>query len=314
MNLSTQTWELCRRFGDEKAMAMLAAAGYDAVDYSLFAMQEVTHPLLDDDDAVSREHALRIRRIVEENGMTVNQTHSPFAFPGKWHDMDAFYGYIAPRIEKSVRIAAILGARCIVVHPLPHCLSVQKGSPEAARKMSIDFLRSLKPAAERNGIRIAVENVWDFDKLRQRPVKNICCSGAEDIISCLEELDDEKIYTACLDVGHCGLVCEEAPDVIRRVGSKRITALHIQDNNYIEDWHTLPGMGKMDWDAVMKALAETGYTGEFTFEADRFLTRYDDEFVGEAATFMAKVGRMLIGKFDRYRAEFVSKKGSGDPN
>ena len=310
MKLSTQTWDLYRRFGDEKAIRMYREAGFDALDYSLFEMQNVTHPLLDDDETVSGQYAARIRRTVEENGMYVNQTHSPFAFPGKWHDMEAFYGYIVPRIEKSVRIASLLGARCIVVHPLPACLTALKGSPEAGRQMTIDFFRSLKPAAERYGIRIAVENVWDFDKLRQRPVEN-GRSGVEEPIPYFDELDDGKNFTVCLDVGHCGLIGKEAPDVIRQAGAGRITALHIQDNNYIEDWHTLPGMGKRAWDAVMKALAEIDYQGEFTFEADRFLARYDDEFVGEAARFMVKVGRMLIGKFDRYRAEAASTEGNG---
>lgn len=297
MLLSTQTYDLCRRFGDEKAIAMYCKAGYDALDYSLFAMQEKSHPLLEDDGS----YAKQIRRTAEANGLTITMTHSPFAFPGMWHDMDAFYGYIVPRIQKSVKAAALLGAKAVVVHPLPHCLTVQMGEPERMRAMTIDFFKSLKPFAEAYGVKIAVENVWRYDKKRQCCTNDGCSSAAE-MLSYLEELDSD-CYTACLDVGHCGLIGEEAQDVIRTLGGQRITALHIQDNDYIHDQHTLPGMGKMNWDEVMKALADISYSGEFTFEADGFLTGYDNDFVGEAVSFMVRVGRMLLEKYDRYRRE-----------
>jgi sugar phosphate isomerase/epimerase len=54
-------------------------------------------------------------------------------------------------------------------------------------------------------------------------------------------------------------------------------ALHVHDNDYIDDRHTLPGLGRMDWEEIMKALAEIDYDGDFTYEADNFLVNIPRE-------------------------------------
>ena len=58
----------------------------------------------------------------------------------------------------------------------------------------------------------------------------------------------------------------------------------------------------MNWDAITKALGQIGYQGDFTFEADSFLERFDSDTVGEAVRFMAGIGRKLIAKIEAAKA------------
>ena len=58
---------------------------------------------------------------------------------------------------------------------------------------------------------------------------------------------------------------------------------------------------KMNWDAITKALGEIGYEGDFTYEADTFLVRFDEDTIPDALKFMAAIGRKLIAKIEAAR-------------
>lgn len=44
-------------------------------------------------------------------------------------------------------------------------------------------------------------------------------------------------------------------------------------NDYLNDDHYMPGIGKIDWYAVGRALNDIGYEGVFNFEANRTFER-----------------------------------------
>ena len=71
---------------------------------------------------------------------------------------------------------------------------------------------------------------------------------------------------------------------------------------YRSDDHTIPGLGKMDWNEITKALGEIDYTGDFTYEADTFLETLAAPFRYSALKFMAEIGRQLISDIDKARA------------
>lgn len=285
MLLSTQTGNLAGRFGDEEAVRRLADAGYDCLDYSMFHMSNDDSPMNGDD---YRERAQRLREVAEESGVFFNQAHCPFTF--KWDDPVLREKVIIPRHIRALEIASILGVKNIIVHPLHHF--EYKGHEKEAHDMNMDFYRMLLPYCEKFGINVALENMWQRDRKR----KCICddtCSRATEFAAWIDELNDPH-FVACLDLGHCGLVGEEAQDAIRTLGAERLKALHVHDNDYINDQHTLPFLGKMDWKAITAALREIGYTGELTFEADAFLRNYLNEDIGMATKFMVQTGRRLI--------------------
>ena len=115
---------------------------------------------------------------------------------------------------------------------------------------------------------------------------------------------DSEYMVACLDLGHVGLSFQydEAQDLIRALGHDRLQALHVHDNNYREDQHYLPFQGKMNWAEITRALGEINYTGDFTYEVNKyFLESVPDSFVQTAANYMGDVGRYLIGEIERNR-------------
>ena len=76
---------------------------------------------------------------------------------------------------------------------------------------------------------------------------------------------------------------------------------HVHDNFGETDSHTLPFYGKVDWESVMKALAEIGYKGDLNYEASGFIATVPTELYTDALKYMAKVGHYLIDRFEYYR-------------
>lgn len=287
MLLSTQTGHTVSRFGFEEGVKILHDAGYDCLDLSLFEMIRDESPYVAGDwRALVRER----RRYADENGIRFNQSHAPFSFA--WADERIREEVAKPRIVDSIEISAMMGVGIEVIHPL-HWFPY-KGYEAEARQMNLDYYRSLIPIARDFGVRIAFENMW------QKEVKRKCISDdvgshAADLASYIDELDSEWVV-ACLDVGHSGLVGDEAQDAIRILGHDRLHSLHIHDNDYQGDRHMLPGIGQMNWDEIMKALKDINYDGEFTFEADAFLKGFASDYIPQAVRFMVQTGRYLLAK------------------
>ena len=170
---------------------------------------------------------------------------------------------------------------------------------EECFKLNMDFYKTLIPHAKEAGVKIALENMWYRDAKRGYILASACGTAA-DFCKYIDALDSEHIG-AVLDLGHCSLVGEEAQDAIRILGHDRVTGLHIHDNDYRSDDHTIPGLGKMDWNEITKALGEIDYTGDFTYEADTFLETLAAPFRYSALKFMAEIGRQLISDIDKAR-------------
>ncbi len=292
MKLSTQTLELSKRFGDENAIRRLATAGFDAIDLTLCRMSDDNSPFVQEN---YREYAVHLVQVAKECGVTFNQTHCPFEF--KWDanpwDRSTWKNYetiIFPRHIRALEVSSLLGATTVVVHPLHHMPYI--GNEQYVHDINMDFYRSLLPYCKQWNIRVALENMWQRDPKR-RFISYDAVSRSAELAAWVDELADPH-FVACLDVGHSALIGEEPEDAIRTLGKERLKALHIHDVDYISDLHTLPFLGKLNWNAIMKSLGEIRYEGELTFEADNFLRYYTDETLDMACRFMAETGRRLI--------------------
>lgn len=292
MILSTQTSNLFGRFGADDAINIFSEAGFDAIDFSMFGLTNDGDPLVTADEAA---FAKELRQKVEAAGLRFNQAHAPF--PSWRVGDDAYNAKMPARVEKSIKIAGLLGAGAIVVHPI----AIPGGGKEQ-KDFNLKMYREFAPIAKEYGIKVALENMWGHDSRRNYIIPNVC-SFAADLCDYYDALDDSEAFTICLDLGHCGLIGEEAQDAIRILGHDRLGALHVHDNNYIQDNHTIPydyGM-RMNWDKITKALGEIDYSGDFTYEADVFFARFDRASMPIAAKFMADIGRALIAKIDAAR-------------
>ena len=280
MKIVTQTDVFVERLGEEEGVRALCEAGYEGLDFSLFSTARSAFS-----DGY-RESARRLRHIAATYGVSFRQAHAPFPVM-KWGDTSGFNEERRSQVLRAMEYAALLGVRAIVVHPIAVAESEQK-----QEEVNLAFYNSLLPYAEEYGIRVALENMWGWNGTRIVP--NVCSTGAA-FATYMEKLDP-RWFTACLDLGHAGLVGDDAASMIRALGGRYLTALHIHDNDGIHDTHTMPYQGIMDWESIFVALREIGYTGDFTYEADNFLTRLPEALLRPAARYMVEAARYMREK------------------
>ena len=292
MILSSQNNILAKVFGQEKSIDILSEAGYDAIDLSLFSMA-------DDNNEFCREgyraRAIELGNYAKSRNIFFNQSHSPFMF--NWKNPREVEERLIPRTIQALEVSALAGCKITVVHPVHH--EEYLGHEEERFEQNMKFYRQLLPYAKEYDIKIAIENMFQRERKR-RVIGADTCSDPHEFVRYVDELNDEH-FVACLDLGHCGVVGKEAYDAIRILGHDRLKALHVHDNDYTNDMHMLPGLGKMDWEEIMKALAEIRYDGEFTYEADRFFISMPQAMMPDAVKLMVSMGRYLIGRFDDYQ-------------
>ena len=53
----------------------------------------------------------------------------------------------------------------------------------------------------------------------------------------------------------------------------KIATTHISDRDEINERHWMPGEGQRDWVAIIDALEEVGYEGDWVYECDRGLPK-----------------------------------------
>lgn len=283
MILSTATEALMIRLGDDKAINLIAKAGFDAIDYSFFSIKEIkNHPATGPDYV---KHAKHLVDIASANGVYFNQAHA--VFPSGKVDNESFNKLTFDTLVRNIEMAGIMGVKNIVVHPI-QCF----GHNVDEWQYNMDFYTSLMPYAKEFNVKIAVENMWRFDPNRGFIVASTF-GYAKELSAFIDAINPEH-FTACLDVGHSALVGEMPDDAIRILGNKRIGCIHIQDLDYLHDLHTLPFTQKLDWVAITKALADIDYKGAFNFESDNLYQNYPDEMLPIVTKFMYDTGVQLV--------------------
>ena len=284
MKISTTTGDyFAKGFSAKEAVKYIADAGFDYADFTFSAFK--------DKEAWNRGHFEELKAYADSLNISFNQAHAPFPSSVGDEEKDA---KIFESIVSAMEFASILGVKHIIVHPKQHL--IYKGNEETLKKMNYDFYRSLIPYCEKYQIKVAIENMWQRDKLRNYIGKSTCADPAEHI----EYIDmlDSPWFLACLDVGHTALTGDNVQDVIRILGHERLKTLHIHDVDYIHDNHTLPGIQKLDFSKILEALKDIDYDGDFTLEADCFLAGFEKEFIPTAARFMADRARFLANRFE----------------
>ena len=258
---STEIGSISHIVGEESAVELVAKAGFDAWDFSLFDMWRwdkknnrafsSTHPLGSSEYlAFSR----RLRRIGEDCGIRCNQSHAPH--PSVPCGID--------NLLRSIECTAEVGAEICVIHP------DNNSTPEQNAEMYLKLL----PYAKACGVKIATENMWNWNK-ELDVASPAACSSAESFIAHLKSVDD-PCFVACLDIGHAEMrgLNSSAVEMIYALGDK-LCALHIHDNDKHRDSHQIPGSMNIDFASVASALKNVGYNGYYTLEAYNFLVGKD---------------------------------------
>ena len=288
MKISTEIWSSANILGEERAIYELAKAGFDAWDFSMFEMARIdwstykvqpsTHPLSGNDYVA---FAKKLRKIGEDNGIYCNQSHAPFPslVPG-----------IRDLLKRAIECTAIAGGEHCIIHPDNH------RSAEENAEMYFELL----PFAKECGVKIATENMWNWDGNNNHATP-AACSHHDDFLAHIKAVNDPN-FVACLDIGHAEMkgLDTSAKQMILTLGDK-LEALHIHDNDKWHDSHRIPFSMDINWEEVVGALKQINYKGVFTLEADahiRTTAKNEEEALREIAN-LQKAARRLADMFER---------------
>ncbi len=199
------------------------------------------------------------KKLIHKYGITLSTLHLPFS-PFDKIDIskpelaDASVELLSDIIRRAMASRIYL-FKTFVIHasgePIADC---ERAERMACAKRS---LKKLAEVAAECGATIAVENLPRT------------CLG-RDSAEILELISAHPLLRACFDTNH--LLTESHVDFIKAVG-KNIIATHISDYDFVDERHLLPGEGKIDWQELIGALCEVGYSGGWTYEVGAGATK-----------------------------------------
>ncbi|MBE5757204.1 MAG: sugar phosphate isomerase/epimerase [Clostridiales bacterium] len=282
MKLSANIMRLHDIFGIKGTIDIFSDAGFEGMDFNNDILEY-------SGDLYDKNFYTDIKKYANDKNVEICQAHAPFAssFLEDNKTKERFLD-----ITKSMRNASYLGAKMIVVHSCVH--KPYKGNEEELFEYNLKFFKSLIPYAEEFDIKVAIENVCT-------QARDSITSTADRLITLLDALNNDA-FTICFDVGHTFLCGLDIGEEIEKLGN-RIGCTHIHDNNGVADLHTLPFYGQIEWESVMKAFAKSGYTGNLSFEAARFMKEVPTALRLDAMKYKSKVGHYLIDRFNFYKNE-----------
>ena len=158
--------------------------------------------------------------------------------------------------------AADLGCRTYVMHIGAFDCYYKDTSLEEMRRLAVESLEKLIPAAEKLGIIIAIENSFEpsntpdevlyFLNYFNTPVLGCCFDTGHANIMAKTPGKDPAKYASYMNVCWNNGVVEEA-DAFGKLAPHIVTC-HLHDNDGYGDAHNLPGTGTIDWKMLIPAL------------------------------------------------------------
>jgi len=288
MKISTEINSMSRLVSMEKVVELVAKVGFDAWDFSLFKMAQYSwtekcvidngHPLSGKDYL---KYARLLRRIGQDNGIYCNQSHAPFPVYSK---------DVRSKLKNAIECTAEAGGSICVIHP-----DNNKSATENA-----EMFFELLPFAKQCGVKIATENMWNWDAEKGH-AKKAACSHHDDFKAHIDAVND-PYFVACLDIGHAEMKgLDTSCDKMIRTLNDKLQALHIHDNDLINDSHAIPNSMKIDFDVMLKALKDIDYKGHFTLEADQHYKNFTEQTVEICARELYQSAKKLADKFEQLK-------------
>ncbi|PNU20409.1 AP endonuclease [Geothermobacter hydrogeniphilus] len=177
--------------------------------------------------------------------------HAPF--------MDLNPGAVEPLVQQvtlqrflqTLDAADRLAARLVVFHPGYDSWRYGK-QRRAWLQQALHFWPQLCVRAERLGIRLALENIYDEDSVLLR-----------------EQVDglDHPSFGHCFDIGHWALFGKPTLTEWLQSLDTKLFHLHLHDNFGRQDDHLPVGAGQIDFTPLWSHLTETGLRPSITLEA-----------------------------------------------
>lgn len=302
MNIGVQSSPWFKYEDPDASFKMIKECGFNAVDFNIDgllsprALAKSQAPLasfFDKSDEEILEFFRPVKEAAEKNGIVFSQMHAPF--PMYIPDRDDVNDYTVKATAKCMMVCAYVGCPAIVVHPYTLYASPNK---DKEHEINLTFYRALMPAAKEYKVKICLENL--FTGFNERRVQG-ACANAEEAVWYIDKLNaeaGEDCFGFCFDIGHANIVGANIRQFLNIIG-KRLTILHLHDNDGFYDTHTLPyacltgSKLTCDWEGFMAGLRDIGYEGTLSFETFRALSAFPKDVWPETLSLISAIGRMF---------------------
>ena len=250
---------------EKEILTLIKAAGFNLVDY----------------DGVMSEDIYKTAELLNEMGIKVNQSHSPY---NRYKKED--YTEFAKKVIKGIEDAHILSSDIYVVHGDEFDFANLTYSREAVLEFNYNLFYPVVDFAAKNNMKVAFETVFDEPGSTPR-----FCSETEDLITLVEKFNCENVGI-CWDFGHAKVQAPENHLENLKLAGSRVISTHVHDNHHNMDLHLMPFFGNCNWESAMQVLKDINYKGDFTFELV-----YDNlptQFLPDQLSLLHKLGEYLL--------------------
>lgn len=231
------------------------------------------------------DRAKAFRAEADTRGVVIHQSHAPFNRYIK-APMDQF----DEEMKRTIRAAAILGAKYIVIHGDEYRMA--PGEVYDSRKIhewTYDFLAPYVELARKCGIGVALEDL--FEENGNDAPRSRHCSTTEELIWLIERFGEG--VSCCWDFGHGRLAFgDDGAFEAFKTLFPHITCAHVHDNYYGKDLHLPPFFGDLDWEKYIRYMKENGYGGNLTYELG--YGHKTGTVMHEFLLFVKKIGDQLL--------------------
>ncbi len=153
-------------------------------------------------------------------------------------------------VKDCVSLVGDLGGEELSVVPGTVGLVVAEGRPEDEWRWAVDSVSECVEHARSYGLTIAIEPINRFE--------TYFINRADQALALAEAVGPD--CGICLDLFHMNMEEDDVLGALRRA-APRLADVHVADNNRMA-----PGMGTLDWPAIVATLKDIGYDGPLSIE------------------------------------------------
>ncbi|MCC6345999.1 MAG: sugar phosphate isomerase/epimerase [Nitrospirales bacterium] len=244
------------RYSVVKAVEKISSIGYEGVELLADIPHLYVHAMTASDiDRVKETIAWTGVKVANVNANTVRGYYGrklwdPIFEPSLANPDPTARKWRVDYCKKSIDLAHALGSPMVSI-------TSGRSMPEITPERSMDLLReSLKEVieyAEGRNIRIGMEYE-----------QGLLIEFAGELTALLAEIDS-PYFGADLDLGHSHLAGEDPEAAIRSLAGK-IFHVHLEDIKARKHYHLIPGLGDIDFEALLGLLARHAYDGFLTVD------------------------------------------------
>lgn len=311
MKISIQNSSTIWEIGAEKTYRLFRDAGFEAIDWGLerflppsvlyagnFAGYSILEKPLDEILAYLEPELKEIRK----NGLTITQAHAPF--PSHSVKQSGVYPFMFKIYENCIRLCDAVGCKNLVIHGISYQKRDYSNTAEEIEEMNWKLYTSLIPVLQETNVTVCLENLFSGSPNSRGSewVEGHCANpyAAVKLIDALNAEAGKECFGLCLDTGHLNLLHTDPRAYISLLG-KRIKALHIHDNNGVNDLHIAPYNGNIIWKEYYTTLRQIGYEGDLSFEtsSQTTLQNIEEELLPSQLKAIAEIGNFFRARIQQ---------------